>query len=92
MDYTFFLLEDAENELGESYIWYETQRIGRGDEFIEHINAAFEKKDKDVYRLVRNQFPFGFYYILEKDNYQIRIVGILHFSRNSNIWRQRIRK
>jgi len=28
MEYTILVIEEAENELDESFIWYETQKIG----------------------------------------------------------------
>lgn len=70
MEYALLLLEEAENELDESFIWYEIQRIGLGDEFINYINAAFkfiknhpeasEKKNKYIYRHVISKFPYWY--------------------------------
>ena len=102
MSYKISLLEEAENELDESFIWYETQKIGLGDEFISHIEKSFEfiknnpqasqKKRKNVYRHVMKRFPFGIYYSIDQKQSQIQILGILHFKRKPNVWRKRLKR
>ena len=102
MNYRIFLLEEAENELDESFIWYETQKIGLGAEFISHIEKSFEfiknnphasqKKRKNVYRHVMKKFPFGIYYSIDQKQIQIKIIGILHFKRKPTVWRKRLKR
>lgn len=102
MEYTILVIEEAENELDESFIWYETQKIGLWDEFIQYIQISFdfiknhpessEKKKKNIYRHLMNKFPFGIYYTIEKEVNQIQIISILHFKRNPKIWRKRLKK
>jgi hypothetical protein len=42
MEYVVLLLDEAENELDEAFIWYESQKIGLGIEFVDSLNKAFE--------------------------------------------------
>jgi toxin ParE1/3/4 len=101
MAFTIILIEEAENELDESFIWYESQKIGLGLEFVNHIEKAFEfiknnpklsaKKTKNVYRFVMKKFPFGIYYTIDITLSQIHVIGILHFRRKPSIWKKRIR-
>ena len=42
MNSKVILLEEAESELDEAFIWYETQKIGLGEEFIRHIEKSFK--------------------------------------------------
>lgn len=100
MEYKILYLEEAETDIDESYIWYETQRIGLGNEFIQHLEIAFdfikkypeasENKKKNIFRFIMNKFPFGIYYKVEKEQNQIQVIAILHFKRKSNIWRRRL--
>jgi plasmid stabilization system protein ParE len=102
MEYVVLLLDEAENELDEAFIWYESQKIGLGIEFVDSLNKAFEflkkhpeasaKKKKSVYRYVMSRFPFGIYYILDKKLFQVQVIAILHFKRKPGIWRKRLKK
>lgn len=65
--YRLFLLEEAEADLDDAYIWYEFQKQGLGIEFIEEIEKAFEyiinhtkssaKQYKGAHRYVVAKFP-----------------------------------
>jgi len=99
MDYRLLVLDEAENDIDESFIWYESQRSGLGAEFINCLDEAFNfikrlpeasgKRRKGIYRFIMNKFPFGIYYQTDRDSNQIYIVAVLHFKRKPNIWRKR---
>jgi len=102
MDYSILLLEDAENDLDEAFIWYENQRIGLGEEFIKYVEIAFdfikkhpkasERKEINVHRSIMDKFPYGIYYKMDQEHSQIQIIGILHFKRTPNLWKKRLKK
>ncbi len=43
MTYRLVLQPEAEADLSEAYRWYEDQRPGLGGEFIESVEAVFER-------------------------------------------------
>ena len=65
------VLDDAEVDLDESFLWYESQSRGLGEKFIYFVNKAFEFisghpnaseiKQKSVHRFVMDKFPYGIY-------------------------------
>lgn len=40
MPYNYRLSEEAESHVYESYVWYEKQKEGLGEEFLEALDAA----------------------------------------------------
>jgi toxin ParE1/3/4 len=99
MDYQIQVLDEAEEDIDESFVWYESQRTGLGYEFIFNLDEAFDfikrqpeasvKRKKNIYRHVMNRFPFGIYYRIDKRLNLIYILAILHFKRKPTIWRRR---
>jgi plasmid stabilization system protein ParE len=40
MPYNYNLSQEAENDMLEAYTWYEQQRVGLGEEFLESLDKA----------------------------------------------------
>jgi toxin ParE1/3/4 len=53
MHYKFSLSEEAENDILESYVWYEQQRAGLGEEFLKSLDKALISisKNPESYRI-----------------------------------------
>lgn len=75
MPYNYQLSEEAEWDIHESYLWYEKQREGLGEEFLEALDAAKEaifsnpktyrmRYKKKVRGFLVNRFPYLILYIL----------------------------
>ncbi len=101
MNFTILVSDDAENDLDESFLWYEGQSYGLGEKFIHYINDGLSfirtnpKSSSEVFMgIVRKhiieKFPFAIYYILNEPEKRIEIIAILHFKRGENIWKGRI--
>ncbi|MEA3446390.1 MAG: type II toxin-antitoxin system RelE/ParE family toxin [Bacteroidota bacterium] len=100
MKFEIAVLDAAEDDIDNSYFWYESQQPGLGDMFIKFFNqtlefisshpAANERKHKNVRRCVMEKFPFGVYYQIESDKKEIRVIGVIHFKRNPKVWMDRI--
>ena len=98
MKYEISFLEEADLDIEETYIWYETLSLGLGKRFFENIRNTIEYivanpyMFRIVYKRIRralvSKFPYGIYYVVE--NEKIVIIGILHFYRHSNSWKKRI--
>ena len=67
------LLHEAEEDIREAYVWYETQESGRGRRFVDCIDEVFFQLDRfpesgHVYlaplrRLAIHKFPYTVHYI-----------------------------
>jgi plasmid stabilization system protein ParE len=89
----------ARRELMRAASWYDHQRAGLGDEFLEEMAKGFALlKDfpeapppiGDRYRrLLLPRFPFGI--IFRLDGSDIVVVAVAHNSRRPGYWRGRIR-
>lgn len=59
MSRAFIIRPEAEDDLAEARSWYENRRTGLGDDFLEHVETAFETIQRmplvptPVYRDVR---------------------------------------
>ena len=40
MSYEVFILDDAENDINEAFLWYESRQLGLGIEFISELDNA----------------------------------------------------
>jgi hypothetical protein len=89
MGYAVSILSEAEMELDEAYIWYESKQIDLGNKFFKVINDSVKYISSNPYacseiytgtrRFIVKKFPYGIYYKVNFALKEIRIVGILHF-------------
>jgi plasmid stabilization system protein ParE len=92
-----YLRPEAETDIEEAAIWYEEQRQGLGQEFLDDVLSLCETVSENpaiypvVHRRTRRalirQFPFGVYFRIEDK--QVIVVAVIHGSRHPRRWRQR---
>ena len=92
------LRPEAEQDLAESARWYEDQRPGLGQEFLDEALATFaaiaEKPlaSAAVYgslrRALLHRFPFGVFYLVDGDG--AVVIGVIHGSRHPRRWKSRL--
>ena len=92
--------EEAESDIDDAFIWYELQKKKLGDSFIRSLNSAFRqiKRNPYLYPLVYvdvrkhliNKFPYCVYYYFDESDNTLKIISVLHNSRNPNIWKHRV--
>ena len=97
MKYSVVIKPLAESDIRDAVLWYEQQRSGLGEKFMEAIEEKlklieenpdlFEIKYKGTHQAFLNRFPFAVHYI--KDDERIIVVGVLHTSRDPQIWKSR---
>ena len=97
MSYELVIKPQAEEDAGEAALWYNEQRENLGIEFLEELGEAlsrikinpflFQTKYRNVHVAFCRRFPFGVYFIVERN--QVFIIAILHTSRNPMIWKRR---
>ena len=91
------LRKEAESDLATAASWYEEQRTGLGQEFLDaaletlHSIAKFPSMYPVVHKSTRraliSRFPFGLYY--REDEPHIVVLAVMHGSRHPNRWKQR---
>ena len=92
------LRPEAVQDLAESARWYEEQRPGLGQEFLDQALATFAAiaerplASSTVYgslrRALLHRFPFGVFYFVDSDG--AVVVGVLHGSRHPRRWKSRL--
>jgi len=93
----FLIRPEAEQDLAGAYEYYEGQYEGLGRQFLDEALATFERirEHPELYaplyhgirRVLFGKFPYGAFYIV--DGGKIRVLAVLHMSRNPAVWRSR---
>ncbi len=89
--------EEAEVDLSDAAIWYEQQRAGLGQEFLDRTLSVLESLPdhptqypivyNNVRRALLGRFPFGIFYGVE--NEFILIYAVMHARRHPRRWQGR---
>jgi len=90
-------LSVAQQEMDESFAYYEQQIMGLGHDFLAEILAALKriKKNPEAWhsfsdrtrRCQVNRFPFGIIYQLREN--EIIVVAVAHLHRKPEYWKNR---
>jgi plasmid stabilization system protein ParE len=93
-----FYLPEAEGDIDQAYYWYETQRAGLGEEFLEEVRLLVDHlRDNPqlygvLFRKIRavplRRFPYVIYY-RDRDA-DILIIAVQHARRSYRAWRGRV--
>lgn len=91
------LRREAETDLLEAFRWYESKRIGLGDEFMREVDAVFARVVdvpssfpvvyRGLRRVVLKRFPYLVYFQHEED--VVQVLGVLHGRRDRKVLRRR---
>lgn len=84
----------------EAYLWYEQQKTGLGEEFLESLDKAHQSiiQNPSTYRtrykkMVRaflvDRFPYLVFYVLDKKD--VNVISVFNTSRDPGIWKKRIK-
>lgn len=98
MQYDYRLSREAETDILNSYIWYEDQRHGLGEEFLDQLSIArdFILKNplankirirKEVRGYVTKRFPYIILYVVNENN--IDVIAVFNTSRDPDILEKR---
>jgi toxin ParE2 len=96
---TAMILDEAEADLQNAFDFYEKQRAGLGEDFIDEFRRtldpilqhpnAWTQLDPTYRRCRFHRFPYGIIYRLEVARAQIVLVAVMHLSRRPDWWRDR---
>jgi plasmid stabilization system protein ParE len=89
---------DAERDIDAAYSWYESQRVGLGEEFLSCVDACIQsiRRTPEGHRIVCasyrrglvRRFPFAVFYEYAPD--VVTVFCVVHTSRDREKWRQRM--
>lgn len=98
MSYRLVIKPLAETDIVESFTWYNQEREGLGDifldqlerslEFIEMNPGQYQIRYKEVRMVKVNHFPICLHYTIEENT--VFIHAVLGTSRDPQIWKERI--
>ena len=93
MTSTIIVQPEAEADIAFAYQWYETQRVGLGQQFVEAVDRAFERIaeqplrhspiHRDTRRTFLRRFPYVVFHILRDD--RVHVLAVLHQRRNPRV-------
>ena len=88
---------DISSEVNASYLWYEEQTEGLGEDFLTDLESAYEAIiempktwppfQKGFRRFVLSKFPFSVIY--RANDEVIYVVAVMHNSRKPGYWLKR---
>ncbi len=77
--------------------WYDKQRDGLGDEFVECVEVALDQIERmptaaplvlqDIRVKLVDRFPYVIYYRIKTDF--VRVLAVVHTRRDPEVWRNR---
>src|SRR2546422_3827238 len=82
--------------------WYNTQRAGLGDEFIEEILTVFDALEvnpllhcrqhptKNIRWRYPKRFPYRVVYEVIEEKKVVIIAAVIHGARHDRVWRRRV--
>lgn len=89
----------ADDDVAETYAWYETARPRLGEDFLRDLHraldvvVAYPQGCPDVHRGLRrallHRFPYSLYYRLMDATGIIEVRACVHQSRHPRTWRRR---
>lgn len=91
------VIPEAELDVNDAAVWYESKRSGLGKDFFPVINsklqfiAANPETQQIIYEEVRRRplrrFPYSIYYVYTEG--KITVLAILHQKRHASTWKKR---
>lgn len=90
----------AEADIKESVVWYDSQKTGLGDKFVDEIDSIsirilknpdqFPEVLPKIHKAILKKFPFSIFFVFS--NIGIHVIAVFHNSRSPQIWKNRTAK
>lgn len=99
MSYNYQLSEEAESDIEQGYLWYESKQEGLGEAFLESLDKAKKAivSNPTTYRLrykervrgfVIKSFPYLILYIVAGRN--IDVISVFNTNQDPSKWKRRV--
>ena len=92
------VVPEAEQDIAETYIWYEGRRRGLGEEFLGAVDACLESirrwpqsyavVHESYRRALTRRFPYSVFYEISDET--VTVYGVFHNARDPEKWRHRL--
>jgi len=89
---------EAELDITEAYVWYESRRVGLGEEFLTSVDACMERirhqpaiyprVHEEYRRALIRRFPYAIFF--ESAAAVVTVYAVFHTSRDPEKWRLRL--
>ncbi len=100
MPYNYRLSKEAESDIYNSYAWYENQREGLGEEFLESLDSAEQaiarnpmtyrvRYKKEVRAFLVDRFPYLVLYVVNGDD--IEVISVFNTNQEPKSWEKRVK-
>jgi len=96
--YQLKLKPEVYTDIKVAYDWYESQRVGLGEDFLLTLEESYSKITRTpkvyqlIYKIVRRKllrrFPYGVFFVLKND--EIIVIAIMHTRTNPSDWNERV--
>jgi toxin ParE1/3/4 len=98
MPYNYQLSDEADLDVEDGYLWYESQREGLGEIFLESLDQAKQaitnnpktyriRYKKKVRSYIMARFPYMILYVVEGKN--INVISVFNTNQHSQKWKKR---
>ena len=90
---------EAESEISDAAMWYDSREPGLGPELISEVNLAIGRalnspesfrrvrRNPEVRRILTRRFPYRIFFIVRPD--AIVVFAVIHAARHDRIWKHR---
>jgi plasmid stabilization system protein ParE len=92
------LAPEVEGDIAAAYDWYESRRVGLGEDFLSSVEAALEgiRRRPDIHSIIHEdyrrallrRFPYAIFY--RYANSRVTVYSVFHTSRDPLEWRMRL--
>jgi len=89
---------EAEADIGDAYVWYQSQQFGLGERFLEELSRCipaidhqplrFQKVRAEARRALLRRFPYAVFFVLAQDH--VAIIATMHMARDPAVWQSRV--
>ena len=99
MNWRLIIRPEAEADLTDAAIWYESHEPDLGSKFISEIYSAIARalrspesftrlrRNPEVRRVLARRFPYRVFFIVRADT--LVVFAVLHAARHDRVWKQR---
>jgi toxin ParE1/3/4 len=99
MNRRLIIRPEAEADLTDAAVWYDSREAGLGLELISEVNSAIARglknpesftrvrRNPTIRRVITRRFPYRVFFIVRPD--AIVVFAVLHAARHDRVWKHR---
>jgi len=92
-----FVRAAARSDMAEAVAWYDSRRVGLGEEFLNAVAQSFARIETspehfrfavdDIRMAVVRHFPYVVYFVVLPQH--VSVIAVVHGHRNPTVWQRR---